>query len=170
MKLKYFFVIASFFLASLNIQAQSKVGTVNINAILSNLPELTQVQENVKKYNDELGKTLNEKITTYQAKIDAYKKEEATYSDVMKKTKQQEIIGLEDDINKFKQNGTKLVQIRQDELMRPLYKKISDMVQTVAKEQNYSQILTTDGNEFAYANEKFDITKTVMQKLGLKTE
>ena len=48
MKLKYFFVIASFFLASLNIQAQSKVGTVNINAILSNLPELTQVQENVK--------------------------------------------------------------------------------------------------------------------------
>lgn len=170
MKLKYFFIVASFLLASLSIQAQSKVGTVNVNSVLSNLPELTQVQDEIKKYNLELGKTLEEKIATYQTKIEAYKKGEATFSDVMKKTKQQEIVGLENDINKFKQNGTKLAQIKQDELMRPLYKKISDMIETVAKEQKFSQILTTDGNEFAYADANFDITKTVMQKLGLKTE
>lgn len=170
MKLKYIFIIAAIFLASLSIQAQSKVGTVNINTVLSKLPELIKVQEDIKKYNDELGTTLEEKITAYQAKIDAYKKEEATYSDLMKKTKQQEIIGLENDINKFRENGSKLVQLRQDELMRPLYKKISDMIEVVAKEEKYSQVLTTDGNEFAYADAKFDITQIVMQKLGLKTE
>ncbi|MFD0964464.1 OmpH family outer membrane protein [Pseudofulvibacter geojedonensis] len=170
MKLKYFFIVSSLFLASLNIQAQSKVGTVNIDLILSKMPELTQVQHMLDKYGKELSSAYEDKIASYKVKIEKYKEGETTNSDVMKKTLQQEIIALENDINKFKNNGVKLTQIRKDELLRPLYQKISDMVQTVAKEQNYSQILTTDGNEFAYADEKFDITKTVMNKLGLKTE
>lgn len=170
MKLKYILIAISFFIAAINLQAQSKVGTVNVNTVLSKLPELIQVQQQIKDYNQELGKTLEEKVTTYQAKIDAYKKGEAAFSDVMKKTKQQEIVGLENDINKFRENGTKLVQIRQDKLMRPLYKKISETIEAVAKEQKYTQVLTTDGNEFAYADANFDLTKTVMQKLGLKTE
>ena len=170
MKLKYFFIVGSFLLASINIQAQSKVGTVNVDAILSKMPELVQVQHQLEKYGRELSASLEEKLATYKTKVEEYKKGEATNSDVMKKTLQKELIGLENDINKFKNNGVQLTQIRRDQLLQPLYEKISNMIQSVAKEQNYSQVLTTDGNEFAYANEKFDITKTVMDKLGIKAE
>lgn len=168
MKIKYFFIAVSFVLASFSLQAQSKVGTVNVNAVLSKLPELTQVQHMLDKYGKELNAAYEEQIASYKTKVEEYKQGEATNSDVMKKTLQQEIIALENGINQFKANGAKLTQVRKEELLRPLYKKISDMISVIAKEQNYTQILTTDGNEFVYTDEKFDITKTVMDRLGIK--
>ncbi|MDP4600201.1 MAG: OmpH family outer membrane protein, partial [Polaribacter sp.] len=57
---------------------------------------------------------------------------------------------------------------KQNELMRPLYKKLNDAIELVAKENKFTQILTVQGNQFAYIDEKFDITKLVMNKLGLK--
>ena len=41
------------------------------------------------------------------------------------------------------------------------------MIAVVAKEQKYTQILTVDGNEFAYTDEKFDITTIVKTKLEI---
>ena len=167
MKLKYISLSVAFILFSISMIAQSKVGTVNVNEILSKLPELTTVNTAVTTYNAGLEKTLNEKVTTYKTKLEAYKKNATTYSDVMKKTMGEELFGLENDIKKFQQNGSKLTQLRQDDLLRPLYKKISDMVALVAKEKKYTQILTVDGNEFAYVDEKFDITAIVKTKLEI---
>ncbi len=154
-------------LFSISIIAQSKVGTVNVNEILTNLPELTAVETAVAAYNSGLEKTLSEKITIYKTKLEVYKKNAETYNDVMKKTMGEELYGLENDIKKFQQNGSQLTQIKQDDLLRPLYKKISEMIAVVAKEQKYTQILTVDGNEFAYADENFDITTTIKTRLGI---
>jgi len=170
MNIKYISLSIAFMLFSINMIAQSKVGTVNVNEILSKLPELTTVETSVVAYNSELEKTLNEKVAIYKTKLEAYKKNATTYSDVMKKTMGEELYGLENDIKKFQQNGIQLTQLKRDDLLRPLYKKISDMIAVVAKEQNYTQILTVDGNEFAYVDEKFDITTTVKTKLGILTK
>ena len=167
MKLKHVFVIIAFASTFLSAKAQSKVGTVNVNEILSKMPELATVETAVATYNSKLENTLKEKVTVYKTKLEAYKKNVATYSDVMKKTMGDELYNLENDIKKFQQNGAQLTQLKQDELLRPLYKKISDMIAVVAKEQKYTQILTVDGNEFAYTDEKFDITKTVKNKFGI---
>ena len=167
MKIKYISLSIAFILFSISMIAQSKVGTVNVNEVLTNLPELVTVEKTVADYNSGLEKTLSEKVAIYNTKLETYKKNVSTYNDVMKKTMGEELYNLENDIKKFQQNGSKLTQLRQDDLLRPLYKKISDMVAVVAKEQKYTQILTVDGNEFAYADEKFDITAIVKTKLGI---
>jgi outer membrane protein len=168
MKIKYISLVVAFVLFSVTANSQSKVGTVNINDILIKLPELAEVEKAVNTYKADLEKTLNDKITTYKNKAELYNKNADTYSDVMKKTMGEELYGLENDIKKFQQNGGKLAQLRQEELLRPLYAKISQMIETVAKEQKYTQILTLDGNEFAYADAQFDITTIVKTKLGIK--
>jgi len=170
MNIKYISLSVAFMLFSISMIAQSKVGTVNVNEILTNLPEIVTIEKTVATYNNELEKTLNEKITIYKTKLENYKKNASTYSDIMKKTMGEELYNLENDIKKFQQNGIQLTQLRKDNLLRPLYKKISDMIAVIAKEQNYTQILTVDGNEFAYADEKFDITITVKSKLGIPTK
>lgn len=170
MKFKYFAVITAFIFCSISVNGQSKVGTVNVNQILTQLPEIANVEKALKTYTDELDATLKEKVAVYKKKLDLFKENADTYSDVMKKTMGEELYNLETDINKFKQNGTTLTQLKQDELLRPLYKKISDMITIVAKEQHYTQILTVDGNEIAYADEKLDISKAVLSRLGVKTE
>jgi len=167
MNIKYISLSVAFMLFSISMIAQSKVGTVNVNEILTNLPEIVTVEKTVATYNGELEKTLNGKVTIYKTKLDLYKKNASTYSDIMKKTMGEELYNLENDIKKFQQNGSQLTKLKQDDLLRPLYKKISDMIAVVAKEQSYTQILTVDGNEFAYADEKFDITTIVKTKLGI---
>ena len=126
MKIKYISFVVAFILFSVTASSQSKVGTVNINDILIKLPELTEVETAVNIYKADLDKTLNEKVTTYKNKVELFKKNSDTYSDVMKKTMGEELYSLENDIKKFQQNGGKLAQLRQEELLRPLYGKISD--------------------------------------------
>ncbi len=52
--------------------------------------------------------------------------------------------------------------------MRPLYNKLSEAIRDVSKANNFTQVLTITGNQFAYVDDKFDITKLVIDKLGIK--
>ncbi|MBW1294602.1 OmpH family outer membrane protein [Aquimarina litoralis] len=150
--------------------AQSKVGTIDSDFILSKMPELTKVQEDLKAYNAKLEADLKVKADDYQAKVKAYQEGVASMTEPMKKTKQEEIIALENDIAKFRQNGAQLVQLQQNKLLQPLYSKIGKALEEVAKAEGYTQVLTITSSGLAYVDPKFDLTKTVMTKLGIPTE
>jgi len=158
------------FIFSTQIIAQSKVGTIDSEFILSKMPELTKVQEDLKAYNTKLEDELKVKVDEYQAKVADYQKNVATMTEPMKKTKQEEIINLENDIAKFRQNGTQLVQIEQNKLLQPLYQKIGKALEEIAKTEGYTQVLTITTSGLAYIDPKFDLTKAVMAKLGIKAE
>ena len=165
MKSKILFICIAF-LSTITI-AQSKVGTVDSDYIISIMPEAKVVIEMAQKYGAKLDTSFSIKVKEFQDKVAAYQKEEATLGDLAKKTAVTEITALENDIKKYQANGNKLMQLKQDELMRPLYKKLSDAIKEVAKANNYTQILTITGNEFAYIDESLDITKLVIKKLGI---
>ncbi len=149
---------------------QSKIGTIDSEFVIGKMPQMKQVIQRVNKYGKKLDSLYQAKVVTYKSKIEAYKKVEKTLSIADKKAKTQEIIALEQDMNQFRENGNNLMQLRKNQYMRPLYKKVSETIQKIAKEQHYTQILTTSGNEFAYIDEKFDITKLVLKTLGIKIE
>ncbi|MFC5046605.1 OmpH family outer membrane protein [Aquimarina hainanensis] len=164
-------VLSILFMAvSLTMVAQSKVGTIDSEFILSKMPELTKVQEDIKAYNGKLEAELKTKLDSYQALVKDYQAKEATMTDALKKTKQEEIIKLEGDINKFRQNGAQLAQLEQNKLLQPLYQKIGKALEEVAKAGGYSQVLTISNSGLAYIDPTFDLTKTVMTKLGIKAE
>lgn len=89
-------------------------------------------------------------------------------TDADKKNRIQELQVLDQEMQKFRVNGTKMMQLQRDEYMRPLYKKLSETIAEVAKANGYTQILTTNGNQFGYIDERFDITQLVLDKLGIK--
>ncbi|GAA4276397.1 OmpH family outer membrane protein [Aquimarina mytili] len=155
---------------SLQLNAQSKTGTIDTEFILAKMPELTKVQEELKAYNTKLEGELKVKVDDYQAKVKEYQEKEASFSDPMKKTKQEEIITLENDIAKFRQNGSQLVQIEQNRLLQPLYQKIGKMLEEVAKAEKYTQVFTITTSGLAYVDPNYDLTKKVMTKLGIKIE
>lgn len=151
--------------------AQSKVGTIDPDYILAKMPELTSVQTALKEYNLDLEKQLKAKLDTYDATLKAANEKIATMSDADKVAKQEELANMENDIAKFRQNGTQLVQLKQNELVQPLYKKIGDALSEIAKAEGYTQVLTVGNNtNLAYIDPKFDLTTAVMQKLGIKAE
>ena len=148
--------------------AQTKLATVNSDLIIGKMPQMQQVLKRVDNYAKKLDSTFQIKFKGYQEKVDAYKKNENTISLDQKKKNYNEIVSLEQEMQKFRENGTKMMQIRRDDFMRPLYKKLSEVIALIAKEKGYTQVLTTTGNQFAYIDPQHDITKLVLTKLGIK--
>ncbi|PQB06641.1 hypothetical protein BST83_05325 [Polaribacter filamentus] len=155
------------FISALSI-AQTKVGTINSEYIIGIMPEAKIVMEKTQDYGSKLDSSFSIKAKEYEDKVADFRKNEAEYGELMKKTLIKEITIMEEELKKFQDNGNKLMQLRQNELMRPLYNLLNSTIEAIAKENKYTQILTTTGNQFAYIDEKFDITQLVMDKLGVK--
>ncbi len=155
------------FLSTVTI-AQSKVGTIDSDYIVNLMPEAKVVIKRAQEYGKRLDTSFQKKLKIYKEKVDTFKKNEKTLGQLAKKTAITEIANLEDDIKKYQTNGQKLMQLKQEELMRPLYKKLSDAISEVAKANGFTQVLTITGNQFAYIDDKYDITELVMNKLGIK--
>ena len=149
--------------------AQTKVGTIDVDYIISKLPELTTIQTQMVSYGKELDNELQTKLTNYDNEVKAYQTGEAGFTEAQKQEKQTAILGLEDDINKFQQNGNQLVQLKRDELLRPSYQKIGASLQKIAKSNGYTQVLQTN-NTLVYVDPAFDLTRLVLADLGIKIE
>lgn len=151
------------------VTAQTKVGTINTEYILSKMPEFEQVQKKLETYGKTLDTGLKEKFTEYDAKVKDYQEKESTYTDALKQLKQKDIIKLEEDIQKLRTNSGKLLQVRQDELLRPLYNKIGAEVEKIVKAEGFTQVFN-ENNALIYIDPKFDITIKVMKSLGIPVE
>lgn len=165
MKLRILTVALLF--TSLFATGQTKVGSINSELIVGLMPETKKVLSLLNDYATRLDSTYQIKVKEYQAKVEAFQKLKDV-SDNFKKIKVDEIAELEKGLQQSQQNGNQLIQLKRNELMRPLYKKLSGVIAEIAKADGYTQILTTTGNEFAYADKKYDITQKVMDKMGIK--
>lgn len=166
MKLKLTIVLITL-INSISI-AQTKTGTIDSDYIINLMPEAKVVIERSQSYGSRLDSLFSIKMQDYQTRVADFRDKEPEMGELMKKTLVKELTALEQDIKRYQENGSKLMQLKQDELMRPLYKKLNTAIDEIAKANGYTLILTIGGNQFAYLDEKHDITKKVMAKLGVK--
>jgi outer membrane protein len=155
-------------LAGTSYAQTTKVGTVDRYYILTKMPELVGMENALKDYNKELQNDLKEKLDNYDK---VYKTAEANFdmmTNAQKEAKQKELTDLENDISKFRQNGAQLIQLKENELITPLYSKINDYVALVAKELSFTQIFFTGDSNLVYLDPAFDITSKVLDKMGLE--
>ncbi|MHB0756041.1 OmpH/Skp family outer membrane protein [Polaribacter sp. M15] len=163
-KITLFFIA---FISSISV-AQTKTGIINNDYIINLMPEAKIVIKRAQSYGAKLDSSFSIKMKDYQDRVADFRKKEKEMGELMKKTLIKELSALEQDIQKYQKNGSQLMQLKQAELMRPLYKKLNNAIQEVVKEKGYTLILDKNGNQFAYIDEKYDITSLVMDKLGLK--
>lgn len=147
--------------------AQGKVGTVDVEYILSNMPEMKDVQDNLSKYGGQLDVDLQKKLDKYKTLAEEYKAGEATFTDEQKRAKQVALRELDTEIGKFQQNGAKLMEIKQQEFLNPLYKKIGIALEKIAKNENYTQVLQSS-NDVVYLDPDYDLTVKILTELGIK--
>lgn len=148
--------------------AQTKTGTIDNDYIVNLMPEAKTVIKMAQAYGAKLDSSFSIKMKDYQDRVADFRKKEKEMGQLMKKTLIKELTALEQDIQQYQKNGNQLMQLKQNELMRPLYNKLNTAIQAVVKENGYTHILDKNGNQFAYIDEKYDITKLVMDKLGVK--
>ncbi|PQB03944.1 OmpH family outer membrane protein [Aureitalea marina] len=162
-------MIAILLIGFSGIAQQTKVGTIDVDFILSKMPELAQVQKGVEDYGNTLQVDLNKKMTDLNTELEKYKADEATLTIAQRKTRQDSLLAMEDDINKYRSNSSQLLVLKRDELMQPLFKKVGDQLEVIAKAQGYTQIFQRDNN-LIYIDNNYDVTLDVIKALGIELE
>ncbi len=149
--------------------AQTKVGTIDVDFVLSKMPELTGVQKQVEDYGNGLEADLKKKMDAYQAEIERYKQDEGGLTINQRKVRQDSIIAMENDITKFQQNGNQLIVIKREEYMQPLYNKVGAALEKIAQAEGYTQVLLRN-SDVVYIDNRFDLTIAVLRELGIEVK
>ena len=163
-------VIAIFMLFGISqVQAQ-KFAYVDTQYILDNVPEYkmakTQLDELSKKWQKEIEAKLLEVDKMYRtfqtdavllpADIKKQREEEITQKERELKALQKKRFGKDGDLYKKRQ-----------ELIKPVQDKIFNAIQEMAEERGYSVVFDRAANaSILYANERFDKSDAVLQKMG----
>jgi outer membrane protein len=161
--------VAFVFVVANNIFAQLKIGYVDSDTIMKQLPDAQDTQKKIDAIIKEWQEELSKMERDWKAKYDDYDKRKLVLSEQKRVEIEKELVTLEDQISKYRQDkfGVKgeLFQ-KQEELMKPVQNRIFSAIQLVAKEGNYDFIFDRSGDIiFLYAKEEYDVTKIVLDKL-----
>ncbi len=157
------------FLFAQNNYAQLKIGYVDSDAIMKQLPDAQDVQKKldamIKEWQEEISKMERD----WKAKYDDYDKRKLILSEQKRSEIEKELVTLEDQFTKYRQDklGVKgeLFQ-KQEELMKPIQNRIFTVIEQIAKEKDYDYVFDRSGDMmFLYAKEEYDLTKEVLEKL-----
>jgi outer membrane protein len=150
-------------------QDKLKIGYVDSDTILKNLPEAKDAQDKLaaiaKNWQDELDKMSK----NLQAEYEDYQKKQAMYNDATRQTEQQKLVDEQQKVqkyneDKFGQKGEFAMQ--RDKLMTPIRDKILKAIQKVAKDEKLSFVFDKAGDAVVlYADASYDITYKVLDRM-----
>jgi len=152
-------------------KAQQKIGHVDIQYILTTLPEYKEVESQLKTLETQLLKQSQAKEQEFQEKYQDYLQTSQNMAEVVRQDKEKELTQLQQSFQEFQQNAQTSLQQKSTELLNPLYKKIGDAIEQVALENGYAHILNAGVSQLdivIYGDEKFDVSDLVLKKLGIE--
>lgn len=171
MKKIFLFVAA---VISLNYSAFSQgstpnIGITSIDFLISQLPEAEAIEKQLNDYEGQLMKQMQEKVEEFQRKYQAYQQNGATMTELVRADKEQELMNLQNSIQKFEKDAQASIQKKQADLLGPIYNKIEKAVEEVAKENGYTHIFNYEQNgvQFVlFAEESTEVSELILRKMG----
>jgi len=169
---KYIFSLAViFFSCSLAFaQTAQKLGYVDSQTILTQLPESIKAQGDLDALTNKWTAQLDSMTQAYQSNLANYQKQANTMPDDKKLTAQQNLIAQEQSLIDFRRQkfaqGTGEIYKKQEELFNPVKEKIYKAIEEVAKREGMQFVFDKSGDIILlYADSSFDITYQVLDKL-----
>ena len=166
---KVLFLGVALFVMSGMAQAQVKIAHVNTAEVLDAMPDKATAEKALEKYYGELQSQMQAMGTEYQNKVQDYQANEATMSNLVKQSKEKEILDLQNRIQQFQANAETEFESKRAELLAPILEKIQNAINTVGKEKGYTYVLDLATGAAVYVgDDAIDCTKDVKAKLGIK--
>ena len=163
--------LITFFTFGQNATAQNfKFGHINSDELFSIMPERDTIISQMEALRTELQNTLEIMQVEYNNKLNDYTNEAENLSDLVRQTKEEELMNLSQRITNFQQNADSQLQNRQMELMQPVIQKAEKAIKDVARENGFTYIFDLSRGPIIYFDEtkSEDILEKVKAKLGIE--
>ena len=144
-----------------------KIGLVDTNTILTNLPETKAAQDKLAALSKDFQDQDNKFMNALQKKMEDYQALPESTPQATKDALAKEIQADQQKILEFEQNAQAELQKAQERELAPVMNKVADAIKAVGQEGNYT-IVQEIGNVIYYGAPAEDITPQVKAKLGLK--
>src|SRR5271169_1848722 len=169
MHMKRFIVGALLALACAGAAAQMKIGHINSETIMQTLPEAIDAQKSIDALVAGWEADLQKMQADWKKKYDDFDKRKLILTDQVRADQERELREIDQSITdfrnkKFGQNG-ELFQ-KQNEIMKPIQNKMFHVLEEIAKDDGYDYIFDRSGEILVlYANDKYDLTQVVLQRM-----
>jgi len=146
--------------------AQQKIAHIDVQKIMSEMPEFKAGQAELKKLYATYQKEFQEMQDAYQAKLKKYQAEAKTVSEQENQKRVKELMEMEKNIAKEQQDIQAEAQKKEAELMKPIQEKLMKAIQDVAKEKGYDYVFDSSGPTNLIVANGPDLYAAVKAKLG----
>jgi outer membrane protein len=176
-------IISIFIIGSASgLTAQPKLGYVDSEVILKQLPESQRVQSDLEALQRQYLDTIQMKETELKSKAESFK---TKYEDAQKRVEsgavkteselkalndemsqlQMEIQNLGEQLEVYRQYAQNIILQKQSEMFKPIREKVTKAIEDVAKSMKINFVFDKADGTLIYGDKEFDITFKVLDKL-----
>ena len=171
--MKFNFICIALLLVAFSVrssgQAATKIGYLNSQALLAEIPEVKQADANLQAMQAQFEKKGQQMVADLETKYkDLQRKEQSgeispkALDEEGKKLKEQEA-----EIGKYEQDVQKQLMAKRQETLQPILDKVNKVIKEVAAENQFTYILDSSSGILLFAQESLDVTALVKAKLGI---
>ena len=149
-------------------KAQAKIGYLNFDQLVDQLPDTKVIRTQLETYNKQFQDAYAAMTTEYQSKGQAYEAQRNTMTDAVRLQKEAELSDLQKRIQAFQADAQQKVQVKTTEITKPLFDKIRAAAAQVAKEKGYAYVINSAQTDLIVSPPGDDLMADVKAKLGVK--
>ena len=166
--LKFVAAIAIMALCS-NVSAQNlKLAHINLEELITSMSEFDSLQVKMQREQKGLEDELDLMRVEMNRKYEEYSKNQTTWTELVKQAKVEDIQSMQGKIEQYQQWAMEKLQQMQGELMQPILDKANKAIETVAKEQGITYVISGNPQILLYkAAGTIDLLPSAKKHLGI---
>ena len=154
-------------LTGTKLQAQTKFGYISLSELITSMPEYKKADSSMADYQSALNQNFEDMKREFNEKDSLLSsKDTVKYTRAQIEIKRKQLGELYLKLQGYQQQAGQLYQQKQQDLMAPIQRKASEIVQNVAKENGYTYVFLKDA--LLVSPNADDILPIVKKKLNLK--
>jgi outer membrane protein len=164
---KFKIVLLAAFITVSSAALAQKTGYISVDQVISIMPEVTRIDSLLQKYQaDTVNAEFASLIEQYNYKDSLLTKTDTTKMPTsLRKQYRSDLEGIAYQVQNWQQISQQAVQNKQNQLLAPVYRKVMQTIQTVAKEKGYSYVY--DKSVLLIGPNGDDLLPAVAQRLKL---
>lgn len=164
------FVFAILFcITAIHGQENLKIGHVNIQEILKQLPQTYSIRIVMEQEASEMEELYQEMIVEQEENLKKYEDGKETYSEFIRTSKEKDLMEMSSKIQQFQQNANQQLQKRNMELIQPLYTKINEAISSISLKNSFTYVLDLSSGAVSFHSPTSqNLNSIVLQELGVK--
>ncbi|MCR4860329.1 MAG: OmpH family outer membrane protein [Bacteroidales bacterium] len=150
--------------------AQPKFAHVNTTELVQLCPEMDKARETMNTASTEAQETYQAMVDEFNSKYSTYQSKASTWTDAIRQSKEKELTEIQQRIQEFQQTVQVELQQQQEQLMQPIYTKVNETIQDLAKKGGYIFVFDSGAVLYVDATQSTDLTPEARKVLNIPAD